>query len=122
MARILVIDDEPALRDLLQKSLLSAGHIVTLAQDGEDGLSQILKAAIPVELAIVDIFMPRREGIETLTDLRKRLPHLPLIAISGRPLADEMLKIAAFLGVKATLKKPFSIDHLLKTVQDALPA
>ena len=104
----------------MQKVLASAGHTVTVAQDGEQGLALLLKTATPVDLAIIDLFMPGREGIETLTDLRKRFPQLPLIAMSGMALADEMLKIAALLGVKATLKKPFPIDHLLKTVANSL--
>lgn len=118
MATILVIDDEPAVRDLIQKVLISAGHQVTVAHDGEEGLKQLAKSG--VELAIVDLYMAERETMTTLTSLRNRFPELPFIAMSATPFTDEMLKTSSFLGIKATLKKPFSTRQLLKTVEHTL--
>lgn len=54
-------------------------------------------------------------------DLRKRSPRLPLIAVSGRHLADELLRVTKLLGVKATFKKPSVLAQLLVSVEEALP-
>ena len=101
MARILVIDDEPQLRDLLQKALTSVGHEVVVAQDGAEGLRAFVAAA--AELVIIDLYMNGRDGMETMSDLRKHAPKVPIIAMSGMSLADEMLKVARLMGAKATL-------------------
>ena len=118
MARILVIDDEPALRELLQKALTSAGYEAILAEDGDEGLRLFIQA--PADLVIVDLYMAGRDGMEIISDLRKRSPRLPLIAISGRYLADELLGVTKLLGVKATFKKPFVLAQLLVSVEEAL--
>lgn len=102
----------------LQQVLTSSGHEVAQAQDGEEGLRQLFHA--PAELVIIDLYMPGKEGMETISDLRKRFPTLPIIAMSGMSLANEMLSVARLLGVKTTLKKPFSTEELLKAVDNAL--
>lgn len=118
MARILVIDDEPAIRELLEKALTAVGHEVTQAADGEEGVIKFLQA--PFDLAIVDLYMPGREGMETIRDLRKRSPKLPIIAMSGMSLADDMLQVATLLGAKVALKKPFSTTELTAAVEKVL--
>ncbi|HEV2211477.1 MAG TPA: response regulator [Verrucomicrobiae bacterium] len=118
MARILVIDDEPAVRGLLSRSLTAAGHTILLAANGQEALAQLVAA--PADLVVTDIYMPVQEGLSTIRELRNRFPELPIIAMSGMPLANEMLGIAESLGVKACLKKPFPTDDLLKAIEKAL--
>jgi two-component system, chemotaxis family, chemotaxis protein CheY len=118
MARILIIDDDPAVRLLLEGYLCSAGHAVSLAADGGEALEQF--RSNPADLVITDIYMPNREGLETITDLRRRDSNLPIIAMSGRPLGPAMLDIARHLGAVVTLQKPFSREDLLEAVAKAL--
>jgi CheY-like chemotaxis protein len=119
MARILVIDDEPAVRGLLKRALTAAGHEVVLAANGQEALTQLLSE--PVELVVTDIYMPVQEGLSTIRELRNRFPELPIIAMSGMPLAHEVLGIAESLGVKACLKKPFPTAELLRAIEKVLP-
>lgn len=113
-----MIDDDEDVRSLLERILTSAGHIVVLAADGREGLEQF--RAGPADLVITDLYMPNKEGIETITELRLRLPQLPIIAMSGKPMAGTMLSIAGHLGAVAILQKPFSQKELLEAVDKAL--
>src|SRR4051794_5160474 len=96
MARILVIDDDVDVRAVLEEALKLAGHEVDLAADGEEGLKRYLSA--PADLVITDLFMPNQEGVETIIKLRRSFPEIPVIAISGNPLASTMLAVARKLG------------------------
>ena len=81
MARILIIDDEDELRILLRQMLEHAGHEVTEAVNGTEGIE--LYERDTHELIITDIIMPEMEGVETMLALRRTDPELPIIAISG---------------------------------------
>lgn len=113
MAEILIIDDDSQMRRLLIRILKSAGHHVREASDGAAGL-KAFREERPV-LVITDIFMPEKEGIETIRSLRQQAPDLPILAISGSGLKD-YLNFAMQLGATAALSKPFSADQLLATV------
>src|ERR1017187_4026445 len=101
MARILVIDDDPDLRTFLEVILTSAGHEVTLAADGREGVER--HNSSPAELVITDIYMPKQGGLETIRELRMRFPEVRIIAMSGRALAVTMLSIAQDFGAVAVL-------------------
>jgi DNA-binding response OmpR family regulator len=118
MAKILVIDDDPEMRSALEQTLKLAGHDVMLAEDGEQGL-KVLRDQ-PANLVITDIFMPNKEGFETINTLRKDFPNVPIIAISGRPELGNVLAIARRLGSVRTLAKPFQSPELLAAVEEAL--
>ncbi len=77
--RILVIDDEPDIRRLLRLALEEAGYEVWEAQEGEDGLA--IARQKECDLAIVDLFMPGKEGLETILALRRDMPQIKLIAM-----------------------------------------
>ncbi len=117
MCRILVIDDDPDLRALLASMLQPAGHSVSLAADGSQGMNQF--RADPADMVLTDIFMPVKEGLETIFELRRLCPELPIVAMSGRPVGSTMLCIARHLGAMATLEKPFSREELLAVVDKA---
>lgn len=72
MARILVVDDDPRLRAGLQDILTQAGYEVEIACNGEEACQAFKR--LPVDLLIIDILMPEKEGIETITDLRRECP------------------------------------------------
>ena len=118
MARILIIDDDPDLRAVLAQMLRLAGYEVALAANGREGLEQALKQ--PADLVLTDIYMPEQEGLETILELRRRFPQLPVLAMSGRAAAGTMLGIAQRLGAIAVLQKPFSSDELLTLVSRSL--
>jgi len=119
MARILIIDDDVGTRTSVGQALTSAGHEVVLASDGEQGIQ--LHRLKPVDLVITDLFMPKKEGIETITELSKEFPQLAIIAMSGgNPASGPMLAVAGMLGDVRILEKPFDTQTLLHTVEEAL--
>lgn len=123
MARILVIDDDDALRQMLRRMLEMAGHEVADAEDGDTGLAEFRRQ--PPELVITDIFMPRREGLETIMAMRREGGRrVPIIAISGGGShgAFEHLDTAKVLGAAYTLPKPFHYSELIAIVDQALEA
>jgi DNA-binding response OmpR family regulator len=114
---VLVIDDNDDFRSLLKMALEAEGYEVATAPNGEQGLA--ILAQQPAAVVITDIFMPGKEGIETIADVRKRFPQVRIIAMSGRPSATNFdpLSIAAELGAAKTLKKPFDLDELIAAVR-----
>jgi DNA-binding NtrC family response regulator len=118
MARILVIDDEPDMRVLLEQTLKAAGHEVILAADGREGVERY--RASPADLVITDLYMPNQEGLETIGELRRRFPEVAIIAMSGKAAALTMLSIARKFGAIGILHKPFLTEELIAAVGKAL--
>ena len=106
MAKVLVVDDDPDIRAVIMEALRVAGHEVYPAEDGRDGLHQAL--AIQPDLIIIDLLMPEQEGLETIRKLTQQIPHIAILAISGRSvISSPMLTIALELGAVNVLEKPF---------------
>ena len=120
MARILIVDDEAGIRTILEHALAGAGYEVVAAETGREGIQK--HQATPVDLIIVDVFMPDQDGLETITLLRQYSPNLPIIAMSGKDPSGAFLTIARQLGAARVLDKPFDADTLLKMVQELLPS
>ena len=118
MQRILVIDDDPDVRALIEQMLTGAGYEVVLAVEGREGVAQ--HRASPVDLVITDLYMPTQEGLETIAQLRKHFPDVKIIAMSGKTAASAMLPIAQRLGAVEVLNKPFLPDEFLAAVKRAL--
>ncbi len=120
MKKILVVDDDDLIRDLIYEILEPNGFQVILADNGNKALA-ILDSE-EVDLIITDIIMPDKEGIETIIDIKKKLPKAKIIAMSGGGQLDanSYLNIAKRLGVKATISKPFDPAKLLQTIQQVL--
>ena len=112
------MDDEPDTRILIEEILASAGYEVVLAADGLEGMRQYHSA--PVDLALVDLFMPNREGLETIKELRHQFPDFPIIAMSGHSLAQPLLSVARRLGATEVLQKPFLPEELLEAIKHVL--
>lgn len=121
MARVLVIDDDAALRAVMRRILERAGHSVTEAEDGSVALS-LVDASRP-DVVVTDLLMPEKEGIETILELRERFPDLAIVAVSGAEGGEEAgpLLDARMLGASATLRKPFAVDDFLRTVEELIP-
>ena len=120
MAKIVVIDDEPIIRETVSEMLKKAGHEVESAEDGDAGLS--LCRDLDADLVITDIIMPEKEGIETIRDLVRDHPTIKIIAISGGGRIDntDLLRIARHFGAHHILEKPFSRKDLLEAVDKLL--
>ena len=120
MARILLIDDDDGLRQALEIWLGRQGHEVEQATNGGDGLARLAEAGF--DLIITDIIMPDVEGIETIIDIRKSHPDLPIIAMSGGGSGEpsSLLRPAEHLGASATLRKPFRISELEEAIAKVL--
>jgi DNA-binding response OmpR family regulator len=114
----LVIDDDEAMRLALAGTLKASGYDVATAADGAAGLVQYRSA--PADLVIVDLYMPGKEGLETLVQLRREFPNVVVIAMSGNRNLGLMLRAAERLGAVQTIAKPFEPAELLALVQKAL--
>jgi DNA-binding response OmpR family regulator len=130
MVKILVIDDEAAIRDVMKQVLEREGFEVSLASDGKEGLAMLEEQGS--DLVITDIIMPGIDGVAMLERIKKKSPGLPVIVISGggavAPMAYEPAAIstAAYLGSASkagadrTLTKPFNREQLLAAVNSVL--
>ena len=112
------MDDEADTRILIEEILESAGYEVVLAADGLEGMRQY--HSTPVDLALVDLFMPNREGLETIKALKQQFPDFPIIAMSGDSLGVTLLSVARRLGAAAVLPKPFLPEELLEVIKHLL--
>ena len=122
MASVLVIDDDANVRSALIHVLKRAGFAVEAADGGESGVRAYRR--LHPDLVITDIFMPDKEGIATMLEIRREDPAARVLAISGggNLLGRDMLLAASRLGAVATLGKPFAAAELLAKVQTCLAA
>jgi DNA-binding response OmpR family regulator len=120
MIRILVIDDDIKIREMLKQCLERAGYEVLVAPDGKAALK--LHSPNPVDLIITDIVMPEKDGFETIMEFRRRFPTVKVMAISGggKIGADQYLETAKAMGVIRTFSKSFELRELLGAVRELL--
>jgi DNA-binding NtrC family response regulator len=120
MARILVIDDQEAIRRVVRRALEQDGHEVFDASDGEIGM-EILESQ-SFEVVITDIFMPGQDGIVTLRQIRKRFPEVKVIVISGGDSSGimDLRQDAELLGAVKSLQKPFNAREIMDVVRSVL--
>jgi CheY-like chemotaxis protein len=122
-ASIVVVDDYEDMRTFLKDALEGAGYDVRSASEGGHALSLLRQRG--ADLLITDIFMPGREGFETIQACKSEFPQTTIVAISGAALPGlkhDFLASASLVGVDATLRKPFDVDQLLDTVRTVLRA
>jgi DNA-binding NtrC family response regulator len=116
--KILVIDDSSTMLRIVRKTLEDAGYQVSTCQDAKTAGK--LAAAERFALVITDIYMPDRDGLDLIRDLRRLHPGLPFLAMSGMTGQLNMLKVAKHLGASQTLQKPFSAQDLVAAVEAAI--
>ena len=114
--RVLVIDDDADVRDLIKALLESEGFEVAVAADGREGIE--LQKRNPAAVVVTDIFMPGKEGIETIAELRREFPQTSIVVVSGgTPLTGKDYgPVARELGAVESLKKPFRPRELINIV------
>ena len=118
MRSVIIVEDRPELQCVLKSALSSQGYEVRSALDGT-AMSELC-ATKPPDLVITDIYMPNRDGLEVIMDLRQHCPKTRIIAISGQITTKNMLPAASTLGAARTLAKPFQPEELLAAVEDVL--
>lgn len=123
VTKILIVDDEPDIRAILREILEPAGYAVETADDGEAGLNAGLDQGI--SLVILDIWLPKIEGIAVLKELHEKRPSLPVIILSGGsrsvPL-EHSAALAEAYGAAQVILKPFRSGEVLDSVAQALSA
>jgi CheY-like chemotaxis protein len=117
---ILIVDDEPAIRELLGIMLSTCGHTVATAEDGLQAPK--VMATRHIDVVITDLLMPERDGLEFITELRRKYPSVKIIAMSGggHIARDSYLRIAKTFGAHFMLEKPFSQADVVGAVEAVL--
>ena len=109
-----MIEDEPAVARMVERGLTAHGHQVLIAETGEDGL--LFVRSEPIDLVLLDILLPGRDGHEVLTDIRRLRSDLPVIMLTARD--DLGSKVTALdSGADDYITKPFAFEELLARVR-----
>ncbi len=117
MARVLVIDDSPTVREMVRTALEPAGHEVLQAADGRVGVE--VQRVLSCDVVITDLIMPEKEGLETILELRREWPQIKIIAVSGGSAVlnkKDLLRAARSFGAVETISKPFTARQLIDSV------
>jgi CheY-like chemotaxis protein len=122
LGRVLVVDDEPEVREVLQEFLLSRGYDVVLAGSGGEALAA-LDAPEPdrPDLALLDVSMPGMDGVETLRRMAKVDPLIPVIIVTANTDVDVTSKLLG-LGAVDYIPKPFDLEYLDQAISTQLAA
>src|SRR5262249_9659926 len=116
-ARIVVVEDEPAIRRGVTDALRASGYEVSEAADGERGLEEAVRRG--VDLVLLDLLLPRRDGLSVLTEIRRLRPTLPVIMLTARGTEDDRVR-GLKMGADDYVVKPFSARELLARVEAVL--
>jgi CheY-like chemotaxis protein len=120
MRRVLLIEDEVAVRDVLGRMLDHAGYEVVRVADGRQGLAAFQQT--PVDVVVTDINMPEMDGIEVISALRRLQPRVPIVAISGGGVFSKQMLLASAnaLGADEVVSKPFDLQEIVAAIRRAL--
>ena len=120
MARILIVDDDDITRGVMKRILNTGDHTIFEANNGREAVQIV--PTLPIDLVITDIFMPERDGLDVIAELRKTRPSVKVLAYSGGGVRrdSDVLSLAKELGAHAAIQKPFSVSDLLSAVDDLL--
>ena len=116
-SRLLVVDDDPDVRDSLRRALGYAGYAVATASNGADALASVSRS--PVDLIILDVLMPMLDGFDTCRTLRERGNVTPVIVLTARDAVDDRVT-GLEAGADDYLVKPFALRELLARVNALL--
>lgn len=122
MGKILVVDDDPAVRIAISWALRETGHEVMMAGNGKEAIELLKTGELP-DLVITDILMPKMDGLELISALQARWPQMEVIAISGGGFfcgSDLFLGLSQKCGAARILEKPISSPELQAAVREVL--
>lgn len=116
MAIIVIVDDDPTICMIATEMLRSENYAIVEASDGEEALAVI--SILPVDLVILDMLMPNKDGLETITELKASRPEVKILAISSGGGMENglLLRTALSLGADEALSKPLSKESFVDTV------
>lgn len=122
MAIIVIVDDDPTIRLIAGEMLRHEDYAVVEASDGDEALGVV--AILPVDLVVLDMLMPNKDGLETISELKASHPEVRILAISsgGRMDSGMLLRTALAFGADDALPKPLHADTLTQTVARLLAA
>ena len=120
MAVIVVVDDDPTIQMIAAELLREGNHAVVAAADGDEALRVL--AAMKVDLVVMDMLMPNKDGLETIIEARNLYPDLRILAISsgGRVGVGDLLRMARLFGADDTYVKPLRLDTFATTIDRML--
>ncbi|MBU0690790.1 response regulator [bacterium] len=116
MARVLIVDDDKNIGDVLLETLTFEGYEPIYVEDGSAAMNILREQHIDVTL--MDIIMPKQEGLQTIRQIRKEFPEVPIIAMSGggRVGPTNYLTVAKLLGARYAFTKPINNEELLHAI------
>jgi CheY-like chemotaxis protein len=118
---VLVVDDDPILREIASEMLRLDGYQVWTAEDGAIAL-ELIALGVP-DLVVMDMVMPNKDGVEAVQEVKARWPHIPVIAVSagaGKLDPGVLLRAARALGADASMSKPLRATEFLPLVASLL--
>jgi CheY-like chemotaxis protein len=117
---VVVVDDSPVARVALRSMLENEGFTVSEASDGDQVFAD--PAHVDADLVLCDMLMPRCNGLQVIRELRRELPHVKIIAMSGGGANGntDMLQTARYLGADEILYKPFGRTALMTAIRHAM--
>jgi DNA-binding NtrC family response regulator len=118
MARILIVDDQASIRQLLARAFSLRGHEAIEAANGAEAIA--LYRAAPTDVVIMDLVMPEKDGVETIGELKREFPNVRVVAVSGGGMinAQDHLDWAQLIGALRTFQKPFRIPDMVAAVEE----
>ena len=114
---MLIVDDDAALRQVAARAITAAQGDAFEARDGREAMSVLDRAGI--DLAVIDVFMPEKDGLETITEAKQRWPGLKVIAVSGGGHVGPFdgLRLAQMFGADSVMTKPFGVKQLIAEIR-----
>jgi DNA-binding response OmpR family regulator len=117
MAHVLLIEDDARIREIVERGLGARGFVVSSAPDGTAGLDLALK--LDIDLVLLDLLLPGRQGLDVLEDIRAAKPRLPVIAVTA--VDDTGSRVSGLdAGADDYITKPFSVDELAARIRARL--
>ena len=115
--KILVVDDKRIIGDYFDFTLGFYGHDITYVQNPEEAAAQAQKGGF--DIAFLDILMPTKNGVDVLAEIKKMVPELPVVMMSGYALEEKRTQ-AKELGAVTCLKKPFEVNDIRAVIQQTV--
>jgi CheY-like chemotaxis protein len=119
MSRILLVDDEAAMREVVNRALSADGHAITACLDGEDALDRLTRTPDRFELLLSDVEMPGLDGVALAERAAAAAPHLRILLMSGFAGGPERARALATFSVRF-IAKPFTLEEIRSAVRAAL--
>ncbi len=115
--RVLVIDDEDVIRNMVTTILEKEGCVVTAVYNGEEAMKHFSTAAYDV--VVTDMAMPQKDGVETIIEIRQLHPPVGIVAMSGADVKEHLLRLATAFEADVTVLKPFKAKKIVEAVLKA---